>query len=299
MVAVTMEVHRRSWLSIFFLFSLGACSVPATGKDAGGSTLNLVRVELSYTRGGGEALRFDAQAHFVRARDFDPSAVPTLLGFPDFDGVALDSCRVSDGTAVLDDALADGMQRQTAEVALLDAGHLELHGADTHSPLVAHHYPELVPFVSGVVYGVDEGEGLPLTLGQSYTVFGDGGEEVGPFQASASAPQSFPELQSPVLRRGAPLELRWSSEGGGADPLLIEVKWSSRSGGRAVRCRLVDDGQFTIGRESFETLPPAGQLANMTVLAMRVGRGPFEAPGVGRGELAIELRDATTLQVVP
>lgn len=298
MVTLTMKVHRRSWLSLLFLFSFTACSVPVTGKDAGESTLNLVRVDLSYTRGGGDSVRFDVQAHFVRARNFDPSAVPTLLGFPDFEGVTLDSCRMYDGTAVLDDALADGMQRQTAEVALLDAGHLELHGTNSRTQLVAHHYPELVPFVSGVVYGTDEGESLPLTLGQSYTIFGDGGEEVGPFQATANAPQSFPELQSPVLRRGMPLDLRWSSASG-ADPLLIEVKWSSRSGGRAVRCRVTDDGQFTIGRESFETLPPTGQLGSVTVLAMRVGRGPFEAPGIGRGELAIELRDATALQVLP
>jgi hypothetical protein len=293
-----MEVHKRFRVWPLLALPLAACSGPVADKDAGDTTLNLVRVDLSYTRGSDqESPRFDAQADFVRARDFDPKAVPTLLGFPDFDDLPLDTCRVSDGTAALDDAIADGMQRDTAEVALLDAGHLELYGAGGRSQLVAHHYPELVPFVSGVVYGTAEGDGLSLVPGQSYTVIGDGGEDVGPFQGTASAPQSFPELQPSVLHSGAPLELRWSR--GGTEPLLIEVKWSSRIGGRAVRCRVADDGQFTIGRESFETLPPAGQLANIAIVVERAGRAQFDAPGIGHGELAIELRDAMALQVLP
>ncbi len=282
---------RRLVLAVI-LFASG-CSGRDPARDAGDSTRSLVRIDLSYTHVGGDA-RFDAQAHFVRYRSFDPAGVPTLLGFTDFDAIPLDSCRVSDGTAELDEALGAG-PALPAEVALLDAGRLQVRGPSDRAILRAHHYPELVSFVSGVVYGADDTQPVALGLGQPYQVVGEGGEEVGAFVASVMAPRSFPSLSLEPLRRGGDLDVRWSDAADG-EALRLEIKWSSRLGARAVRCRVRDDGEFTVGREAFDELP-AG--ATATITATRLARGPVDAPGAGHGELTVALRDVAPLPVAP
>jgi hypothetical protein len=282
------------------------CSSQSDVRDAGESVRSLVRVDLSYTRlvGGAEEPRFDAQAHFVRytaagsPREIDRSGVPTILGMADFEGMALDSCRVADGTADLDEALGDvPFAGAPTEVALLDAGRIEVRGPVDRAALLPHHYPELVPFVSGVVYGGNELQPVALGLGQPYQVTGEGGEEVGPFVASATAPRAFPGLTLEPYRRGSDLELRWGDPGEAMEPLLIEVRWSWRSGSRSVRCRVRDDGAYTVPHEVLASLP--AQAVSATVTATRQQRGPLGAPGAGRGELTLSLRDQAPLQVTP
>jgi hypothetical protein len=132
-------------------------------------------------------------------------------------------------------------------------------------------------------------------------VSGQGGEEVGPFEASLIAPRSFPSLMVEPLRRGpagvSDLDLRWSAADEVSEALLVELKWSSRAGSRAVRCRVRDDGEFTVPREVFDSLPPAALLSSAVVTASRVARTPFSASGAGRGEFTVELRDVAPLQV--
>jgi hypothetical protein len=289
----------------FVILSLLAAG--CTGRDAvrdmGEQARSLVRVDLSYTRQAGSAeTRFDAQAHFVRYRAFDPAGVPTILGLADFDSIPLDSCRVADGRAELDEALAisEGEERGgvPAELALLDAGRLELRGPGDRALLRPHRYPELVPFVAGVSYG-DDASTLSLQLGQPYQVVGEGGEEVGPFVASAMAPRAFPSLQvGPLGRAGglvSDLDVRWA-DGSDGEPLRLEVKWATRQGARAVRCRVRDDGDFAVPHDAFEAMPQAAQA---TLTATRVARGRLFAPGVGHGELTLSLREVAALQVAP
>ncbi len=285
------RLTHAAFVSLGALLAVAGCSDRDAVRDAGDAARSLVRVDVSYTRVAGAEPRFDAQAHFVRYRSFDPAGVPTLLGFSDFDNIPLDSCRVTDGTAELDEALAI-----PGEVALLDAGRLDVRGPIDRAQLRRSHYPELVPFVSGIIYGADEARPLALGLGQSYQVSGEGGEEVGPFTAQVTAPRGFPMLVLLPLRRSDSMDVRWGGERAD-EPLLLEVKWSSRAGARAVRCRVRDDGEFTIGRESFESLPAL--LTSATVTATRVARTPVIAPGAGKGELTFELRDVAPVQVTP
>jgi len=285
---------RRLTHALFALFVVGGCSDRDAVRDAGDAARSLVRVDVSYTRlAGAQDPRFDAQAHFVRYRSFDPAPfnVTTLLGFADFDNIPLDGCRVSDGAADLDQALS-----APGEVALLDAGRLDVRGPIDRAQLRRTHYPELLPFVSGIIYGGDDARPLTLGLGQPYVITGEGGEEVGPFSAQVTSPRAFPQLSFEPLRRGDGLDLHWAALGGAVEePLLLEVKWASRAGVRAVRCRVLDDGEFTIGREAFDQLP--AQPASATVTVTRVARGAFAAPGAGAGELTFELREVTPLQV--
>jgi hypothetical protein len=299
---------------LFFLAGFGAvagCTGRDGIRDAGDAARSLVRVEVSYTRVQGAPLNeasFDAQAHFVRYRSFDRAGVPTILGLPDYESIPLESCRVSDGVAQLDEALAgtslegDGTARAVpAEVALLDAGRIELRGPVDRAVMRPHHYPELVPFVAGVVYAGDETTPVTLALGQSYQVTGDGGDEVGPFAAAATAPRAFPALSVDTLHRAGgiagDLEVRWADAGDGVEPILLEVKWSSRGGARAVRCRVRDDGEFAVPHDAFDSLP--AQPGAATVSAIRFQRGPLLAPGAGRGDFTLELRDVVPLIVSP
>jgi hypothetical protein len=293
----------RQTFVFFALAWLAGCSGRDAVRDAGDSARSLVRVDLSYTRVAGQVEpRFDAQAHFVRYRAFDPAGVPTLLGFADFDAIALDTCKVADGIADLDEALSADVTARgvAAEVSLLDAGRLELRGPVDRAMLRPHHYPELIPFVSGVVYGGDDVNPLALGLGQSYLVVGEGGEEVPPFVASVNAPRAFPTLTVEPLRRAggaaSDMEVRWA-DAGDAEPLLLEAKWASRLGAHAVRCRVRDDGEFAIPHDAFDGLPAVSAPTSATVAATRVARAPLVAAGVGRGELTVELRDVAPLQV--
>ena len=322
-------MRRRS--PILFSFALAAaagCSGRDAVRDAGDAARSLVRVDLSYTRQAGASdVRFDAQGHFVRYRSFDPAGVPTILGFTDYDAIPLDSCRVFDGTAALDQALGAESSLLPTEVALLDAGRLEVRGPSDRVPLKAAHYPELLSFVSGVVYGSDDAHPIALALGQPYLVQGDGSDEVGPFLAQVSAPRSFPSLTFEPLRRSAELDLRWAKDDGAGraagraeqpsqasarpdgvseagdptvvrvEPLLLEARFTSKlTGTRAVRCRVRDDGEFAIPRDALE-LPP-GAIGSATLTAARVTRAPFDAPGAGRGALTVELRDVAPLSVL-
>ncbi len=276
-------MRRMPSIVFALVFAAVGCSDRDGARDAGDSARGLVRVDLAYTHSTGAAateVRFDAQARFVRYRAFDPGSVPTILGFTDFESLPIDGCRVADGTAELDEALA----------------------GDSVLPMMPRHYPELVPFVSGVVYGGDETAPVSLALGQSYQVWSEGGSEVGPFSAMVTAPRAFPALTVEPLRRGSDFDLRWVIEPAGnatVEPLLLEVKWTSRAGTRSVRCRVRDDGSFTIPHESFEGLPPAGAITSLTATATRLSRGTLAAPGVGRGELTLALKDVATLQVGP
>jgi hypothetical protein len=274
------------------LASLGGCSRSEL-RDAGHApTQGSIHVQLSFTRiGGGLPVQFEGQAHFARYAVADSELVPTLLGLADDEAIPLDTCRAVDSARELDRALdAD----PAAGVELLDAGRLTVHGPRDQTALVAKHYPELTPFVTGVVY--DAAESLPLALepGALYEVEGEGGEEIAPFQAQAQAPRAFPSLDVPVYRRGGDLELRWSDAASGAEappePLLLTVAWSSWSSGSTVgsrarttagevRCRVRDDGSFTVPRELLETLPPANRLAAAQVSALRLRRAPLSVPG--------------------
>ena len=297
-------MKRFSSIALALVFAAG-CTGREGVRDAGDAVRGLVRVDLSYTHVAGTTTvdpRFDAQARFVRYRSFDTASVPTILGFADFDGVPLDGCRVSDGTAELDSALAADTVAPTAEVALLDAGHLELRGPIDRAAFTARHYPELVPFVSGVVYGSDETSPVALGLGQPYQVAGEGGNEVGPFNVTLTAPRSFPTLSVDLLHRGSDLDVRWATDAAPtatAEPLVLEVRWSSRNGTRTVRCRARDDGAFSIPHDAFAELPATSAISSATVTASRVARVPFFAPGAGRGEVTLALKDVAALQVTP
>jgi hypothetical protein len=276
------------------LAALAALTFGCTGQnraqDMGERAQSLVHVSLAFSRDASQAQspRFEASGHFVRVRA-NAERAGAVLGLPNDEGIPLDSCRVVDGAGEIDRALAEVAPDV---VELLDAGRLAVRGPVDGALLSPRHYPELTPYVSGVVYGADEAPALALEPGAVYEVVGEGGEGAGPFAASVQAPRSFPSIEAAPLKRGGDLDLRWSEAGEVSEPLVITVAWSGRAGAREVRCRVRDDGSFRISRE-FLQIPEAS--AELT--ATRSRRSSLTAPGVGRGELVIGLRDVVGLPV--
>ncbi|MSP63881.1 MAG: hypothetical protein EXR72_26750 [Myxococcales bacterium] len=289
---------RNLTLAALLAASTLGCTGQVRGPDAGDALeRSLARVSLSFTRDArevrGSAPRFAAEGHFVRHRGGDSARVATVLGVADEGALALDTCRLVDGAEEIDRALA-GQSPEAVE--LLDAGRLAIKGPFDATLLQPRHYPELTPYIAGVVYGLGDTAPLQLEPGALYEVTGDGGEEVGPFEAQAPAPRAFPTLSILPFRRGDDLDLRWIEAGEVSDPMVIAVSWIGKSGAREVRCRVRDDGSFRVARDLLVGTE-AGAIAEIT--ATRVRRAPLFAPGAGRGELTIGLREIVALPDSP
>jgi hypothetical protein len=271
------------------LLVLSGCTPATPPQDAGDPGRGYVRVALTFTRDGG-GVRFDAQGHFVRVHQLQGERVAAALGMADNDSIPLDTCRVVDGAGEIDRALQTA---STDAVELLDAGRLLVKGPLDATMLQPRRYPELTPYVAGVMYGAADSYALQLEPGALYEVAAEGGDEVGAFMTQGSAPRAFPSLEVLPYHRGGDLELKWGDAGEVAEPLTISLAWSSRSGAREVRCRVRDDGNYRIGRELLPSENVEPQSAELTVL--RVRRTPLSAPGAGRGELSIGLREVVPL----
>ena len=275
---------------------IGSCQ-HQSARDAGGEPLrSSVRVGLTFTRiGTGRGIRFEGQGHFARYAAVDADRVPTILGLPDRDSIPLDGCRVVDSASELDRALSAA--NSPIDVKLLDAGRLIAKGPIDATALVPRHYPELTPYIAGVMYRAEESPSLDLDYGANYEVAGEGGEDIGPFTAQVHAPRAFPTLDVPVYQRGGDLEVRWQNAGEASDPMLLTVAWTSKAGALEVRCRVRDDGSFTVPRELLAAMPAPSQLTTAEVSAVRARRSPLAAPGASTGELEVALREVLPLPV--
>ena len=280
---------KRIELPLTLLATLAVgCAGRPQGPDAGDRRSGLVRVALTFTHRG-EATHFDAQGHFVRLRGGSDPWVTAVLGIPDDQAIPLEGCQLVDGAERIDRAVHDA---NGVALELLDAGRLVVKGPHGSTALQAWHYPQLTPYAAGVVYGVDEARGVTLEPGATYTVVGDGGEEVGPFVTQVPAPRGFASPEASPLTLGRDLELRWSSVGvGDLEPAVIALAWSDERESREVRCRVRDDGYFRLPRE----LIPAGQPRRAEVALSRFRRAPLTAQGATPGELVVELRDVLPL----
>ena len=237
----------------------------------------LVRVDLSYTARSGRRRhatpRFDAQARFVRYRSFDAASVPTILGFADFDERA---ARRLQGVRRHRRARLGARRRYRGADGGGGAARRRqpraARSAQIAPRIMPRHYPELVPFVSGVVYGGDELTPVALGLGQPYSGGRRRRQRGRPVhRRRSSAPRSFPSLTVDPLHRGSDLDVRWATESAaGAEPLVLEARWSSRGGTHTVRCRVRDDGAFAIPHDAFADLP--------ATTALSIGDGDGDAP---------------------
>jgi hypothetical protein len=267
---------------------LAACSDSGRGLDLGQESGALVRVEMAWVHRAGtpaQELVWEAQAHFARYQPKSARVVPMLLGYPDDESAA--ACRVVDAVGELDRALSHPPQ-----VALLDAGRLEVRGGHTLQHLMPTFYPEVVPSLHGVVYGA-AADAMPLSLGALYSVEGEGGMDIGPIVGSVVSPHVFPSLQLPAaLRLHENLMVRWAQEPAPLGDVRVEVRGAAN---HLIRCRAPDDGELVVPAALVDELG-AGRV---TVTVARSSASSLPATGLGQGRLAIELRDIGSVLVEP
>jgi hypothetical protein len=279
-----------------------ACAPTAAspGESVAEQRGSLVQIDIGYTRDRNPAIepRLDAEAHFVRYRAADPAVdgamVASLLGLGDDERIPLDTCRGGDRSS--DTGAAQGAG--AVEVALLDAGTLALRARDgSESALFAHleaqHYPELFPFVSGVIYGQETIPAPALSPGTQLEVEAEGGEDVGPFLAAGAIPVAFPDLSIQRDSAGR-IDVNWSVVSA-ATSVIVDVRWAGPQPG-TLRCRPHDAGRLTIDAALLPGIDAALSTgAGAQVSVARSERAAIQAPSAGAGILMVTLRDTAAL----
>ncbi len=227
----------------------------------------------------------------LRYKNLDADSAQILAGAPPYEGALPGACMLIDEEMLLD--LAISGTAPDASVRLLDAGEVLVRAAGHAVRLPPRYVPELLPFVTGVAYAAEAGadpgtESAPTEV----LVSAFGGEDVGAFSAAAELPPT-PRLTSVAEpARGAGLELIWDGRASGTVDIVV-----TRDAGRSVRCRVADNGRFTVPARALGPLWDAGRADFATVSIERSLRTPFSAPGLDGGDVVVVSRDAATVRV--
>jgi hypothetical protein len=248
----------------------------------------------------GQNMLLSTGAQFVRYSAMNRDQVARLLALPldpDRDLPPPDRCKLYDLSVDLAAAPAAEGEDQ-GSVELLEAGDLEVQTVGRAVTLAPKHFPGLLPFISGVVYGEAEAT-LVETVGK-VRASTTGGEAVGPFAAQLSSPE-LPRLiqigtggpgQGLALARDRDLPLRWQvSPDPAGDVVYVELRFGRGGRDLAVRCQPRDDGAFEIPQAMLSDVS-----GRVTVELARLRRTFFSATGLDQGELRVTVRDIATLE---
>ena len=300
----------KRWIALLIpMLLLGAGCSGEEGLDDGSvgvleNRVGLVNVnyEHNWTDTHGSAL-LTATAQFVRYSAMDREQVVRLLALPldpSHDLPGLDRCQTYD----LSIDLAEDAAMETEEqgyVELMEAGDLEVRAQGRTVTLLPRHFPGLLPFISGVVYGEAQ---TTLLSGDTHLVDTSsyGGESVGGFAAKVDSPK-LPTLtrlagQGPsgavTLHGDKSLTLNWQPSGTATDNEVtyLELRYSLGKRDQVLRCRLQDDGKFEVPTTE---LSRARGRVNLGLSRMR--RTSFSAAGLAHAELRVSVQDTAILHL--
>jgi hypothetical protein len=307
MIAREFSMARSRLLALVpgLALALTACA----GEPPSGEEPSSVQAErfglISVTYGHdwaetGEGMLLSTAAQFVRYSDLNRAQVGRLLALPldpDRDLPAVDHCRIDDLSVDLKSSVPT--EPESGSLELLEAGDLQVQTPSRNIRLAPKHFPGLLPFISGVIYG--EAEASLVEAVGKVRASSSGGEAVGAFVAQLGSP-GLPRLeqvggsgpsQAATLTHDRDLTLRWqrASDTQLGDVLYLELRFSKGSRDQALRCRPEDDGSFAI---------PQALLAEVSGPAVleiaRLRRTAFVASGLDQAELRVTVRDAANLQ---
>jgi hypothetical protein len=249
------------------------------------------RVTVAYVHRHGAPAHQDeleAEAQFVSYSNAEAPAVAALLGQPP-EPTRRGECRIIDRRARSEHAGATA--GPDVEIALLDAGDLEVHGPTGRTHLTPRRHPDLVPFVAGVFYAASEPPTLlePTPAGE-VQILGTGGPEIGPFTVTVPFPLEAPALD--VNWSAAGLDLRWRSADE-EEGVAVEIRDAHGDGSRSLACLTADDGAFVVPAALIQVLAAR----ELQVTATRQRRQSFTADGIDSGEVTLALRDVAELSL--
>jgi len=286
---------------------IGGCGVgsdsPPKVPDAGSKSFARLAVVLTAPRDGGVTV--GAAARLLRYRGVDLDSAQVLAGARDRERGPL-GCAVLDDEAQLEDALATSPP--DAAVQMLDAGDVLVRVAGQTVKMSPRYVPDIVPFVSGVVYDGEMSADAELAAGDEARneaqkeawIAGFGGQQVGRFVTAADVP-SVPRFVSIAgaapasagLDAGADLPVAWQTDETTRGTVTLTV---SRETGPAVRCRVADSGKFTIPAAALARILDSAREDGVAVSLERSRRSPFSAPGLDAAEVEVTVRDVVTLR---
>jgi hypothetical protein len=269
-----------------------AGSDPTRGvPDAGGKTF--ARVGLVLTTAHGE-VTVGAVGRLLRYHGLDRDSAQVLAGALDREATTLGRCALVDDDARIDDALATAPP--DAAVQLLDAGDLLVRVAGQTVKLVPRYVPEIVPFVTGVVYSSEiQADGADLGGGAAF-ISAFGGREIGRFVSQADVPAA-PHLlgDGGSVDAGADLAVSWTADAAAPHGTVSIVV--ARENGPALRCHVADTGRFTISGAALTRVVDAARGEAIGLSVERSKKTTFSAPGLDAAEVEVTVRDLITLHV--
>lgn len=297
------------------LCALVACSGGPDGDEATTSpakSFGLMSVTYTYDRAlsakdaDASDLELLTTAQFVRYSALKRGQVERLLALP-LDPSKLpaeESCKVEDLTVELEEEGMLDEQAEPANVELLEAGNLRVEtGTGAKITLVPKHFPGLLPFISGVVYGEAQSDGVAAA--SAVLAATEGSEVVGAFSVRAESP-ALPRVQSIasqpldapiVLRKGDPAQLRWEAvRGAENDVLYVEVRMVDAPRDEVLRCRLRENGSFTLPGDLLAELGH-NKAGKLQIDLARLRRASFTTSGLERGELRVTARDRVMVEL--
>jgi hypothetical protein len=296
------------WMMLLTVVLVG-CSGPdglyddedASPGEQGRFGLVYVSYDHDWAESGAAAV-LTTTAQFVRYSAMHWEQVARLLALPldpDRDLPELEQCKTYDlSVDVMAEEALDA--EETGSVELLEAGDLRIQTDGQTVNLSPRHFPWLLPFISGVVYG--EAQNSVVNKVGAVKVAAEGGEAVGAFSAQVASPE-LPRLvrvgttePSALItaQRGA-LALRWApaDDAAKADVTYAELRYAKGKQDLALRCRVKDDGLFDLPA-SLMTEVLSGKA---TLEVVRLRRTFFNATGLKQGELRVAVRDRASLEL--
>jgi hypothetical protein len=257
---------------------LGCAGNVSSGGDAEAATTTSAVIVVERAIDATDGSRAEGSARFVRVRG--PASVDDALRAI---GAALEL--PARGACASVTSLGGRVARvePMAVVELIDVGavSLEADGVQTH--LLPRQLPDVTDVVSGVVYA-RAAEPALLPASTRYIVHVAGGQDLGPFHVSASAPVDPSAVRiagedghATVIATAPTVDFTWTPDASD-DLVYVDVRPNG------VRCVFGNVGHASVSTLFFDD---AG-----TLVVHRLHREPLHIPGIDSGEIRFDFARA-------
>jgi hypothetical protein len=268
---------RLGWFALLPLLPAAvgcAGNVSGAGGDAEAATTTSAVVVVERTIDEADGSRAEGSARFVRVQA-PASADDALRAI----GAALELPARGACASVASLGGRSARSEPMAVVELIDVGAVSLEADGVRTHLSPRQLPDVTDVVSGVVYArATEPTLLPAST--RYVVHVAGGQDLGPFHVTATAPGDPTAVriagennQGTILATGPTVDLVWAPDVSD-DLVYVDVRPNG------VRCVFGNVGHAAVSTLFFDDTG--------TLVVHRLHREPLHAPGIDSGEIRFD-----------
>lgn len=187
---------------------------------------------------------------------------------------------------------ADTAAASDAWVDLLDAGTLTLRLGSFEIPVDSSYFPDVVSFVSGLMYGSVARVPVRRSSPETVVLEGLGGGDVGSFSVTLDAPSDIrilsvggavPMAGTASIPSSGALKVTWTPGAATDEPVMLELSRVSFGRVDTVRCAAIDDGAFLIPGALRARLPEHTEPATDRISVRRLVAAELIADGIDEG----------------